>query len=101
MTDRPLFIRPEAKQDLDEARAWYDQQQEGLGSEFLAKVYERFEEIEQSPQHYAAGYRGVRAANVDRFPYVVRFAEINSRIEVIAVHHGSRNSREWRRRARN
>ncbi len=101
MINRPLFIRPEAKQDLDEARAWYDQQQEGLGSEFLAKVDERLEEIEQAPQRYAAGYRGVRAANVDRFPYVVRFAEINSRIEVIAVHHGSRNPSEWRRRARN
>ena len=101
MINRRLLIRPEAKHDLDEARAWYDQQQEGLGDEFLAKVYERFEVIEQSPQHYAAGYRGVRAANVDRFPYVVRFAEINSRIEVIAVHHGSRDPREWRRRARN
>ena len=101
MSNRPLFIRPEAQQDLDEARAWYDQQQEGLGSEFLAQAYERFEEIEQSPQHYAAGYRGVRAANVDRFPYVVRFAEINSRNEVIAVHHRSWNPREWRCRARN
>jgi hypothetical protein len=31
----PLIIRPEAEQDMAEARQWYEQRRDGLGNEFL------------------------------------------------------------------
>ena len=34
----PLVIRPEAEDDLADARDWYDAQRDGLGLEFLAAV---------------------------------------------------------------
>ena len=56
----PLILRPEAEQDIAEARDWYEQHRDGLGSEFLDEVEACFARIRQFPEAYAAGYRGVR-----------------------------------------
>lgn len=38
MTDRHLFIRPEAYRYLNDARDWYDRPRKGLGLEFESVV---------------------------------------------------------------
>lgn len=94
-----LVIRPEAEQDMAEARNWYEARREGLGTEFLAAVDDVFERIRETPELYAAGYKAVRRARLGRFPYVVYFRIIGASVEVIAVLHGSRHARNWRSRA--
>jgi hypothetical protein len=34
----PVVFRPEARDEVDEAYAWYERQRPGLGEEFLAAV---------------------------------------------------------------
>jgi plasmid stabilization system protein ParE len=94
-----LVVRPEAEQDLADARDWYDGQREGLGIEFLNAVDEAFDRIRETPELYAAEYRGVRRVALNRFPYVVYHRISGQTVEVIAVQHGSRHPRGWRSRA--
>ena len=94
-----LFIRPAAEQDLVEGRDWYESQRTGLGSEFLDVIESRFDHIREFPESCAAGYRKVRPAIVRRFPYVIYYRILESGVEVLAVLHGRRDPRIWRRRS--
>jgi plasmid stabilization system protein ParE len=95
----PLIIRPAAEDDLAEARDWYDAQQDGLGIEFLAAIEDVFDRIQATPELYAREYKGIRRTVTKRFPYVVYYRLLVESVEVLAVLHGSRSSRLWRRRA--
>lgn len=95
----PLVIRPEAEQDLAEARGWYDQQRDGLGGGFLTAVEDLFERLREWPEIFAAGYKEVRPARLKRFPYVAYYRITDTTVEVLAVLHGSRHARVWRSRA--
>ncbi len=95
----PLVIRPEAQQDLQEGCDWYEAKRAGMGGDFLAAVDEVLVRIQDSPELYAAEYRGVRRAGLSHFPYVVYYRITGSAVEVLAVMHGSRNPRAWRSRA--
>ncbi len=47
---RPLFLRPEAEQDLAAARDWYDQKRAALGDEFLSAVSLALRELESDSE---------------------------------------------------
>jgi toxin ParE1/3/4 len=95
----PIFVRPAARQDLQDGRDWYEGQRPGLGADFVNAVDEVFVRIAASPELYPAEYRGVRRAGLHRFPYVVYYRITGSTVEVLAVIHGSRSPRTWRSRA--
>jgi plasmid stabilization system protein ParE len=95
----PIILRPEAETDMAEARDWYERQSAGLGQAFLTAVEAVFAHVGAFPESYAAEYRGVRRAAVQRFPYVVYYRITGESVEVLAVLHGSRHPRAWRSRA--
>ena len=41
----PILFRPEAEQDVVSARAWYEQQRQGLGAQFTTRLSEIIETI--------------------------------------------------------
>ena len=81
----PGFEANRQKQDIAEARDWYDGQREGFGGEFLDAVDKVLEHIEQFPQVYAVDYRRVRPAPLRRFPYVLYYRLHEEFAEVLAV----------------
>ncbi len=95
---RPLFLRPEAEDDLARARNWYNQQRNGLGEEFLQAAEAVFERIVDQPDLYAIVHRDVRRVTMRRFPYVVYYVASSDSIEIIAVLHGARDPGVWRSR---
>jgi plasmid stabilization system protein ParE len=94
----PVFLRPEAQADLLAARNWYERHRAGLGDEFADAVGQLLERIELLPELYPATHRIVRRGKVRRFPYVVYYRVQPSRVEVIAILHGSRNPQIWQER---
>jgi hypothetical protein len=42
---KPVFLRPEAQLDLEDAAQWYNRQRGGLGYEFLDEVVGVFSSI--------------------------------------------------------
>lgn len=67
----PSILRPEAQDDLLEARDWYDRQRHGLGASFADAFAEFLRHIEDNPEMYAVVLKGVRQGKLRRFPYVV------------------------------
>jgi len=91
-------LRPEAEQDLADAAAWYEEQRQGLGHEFLDEVLMMLSSIEETPLMYPNVHRNTRRAVIHRFPFSVYFRVENATIVVIAIMHGSRNPRRWKSR---
>ncbi|PAX53266.1 type II toxin-antitoxin system RelE/ParE family toxin [Brunnivagina elsteri] len=75
-----------------------ESQQLGLGDEFLDCVDETLNLICLLPEAYSVVYRDIRRAVVKRFPYVIYYRIVSSRIIVTAIFHGSRNPKEWQKR---
>ena len=91
----PVVWIPEANEDLQEARAWYDNIRPGLAERFALAVDATIEEIAERPLQFPVVYRGRRRAGVRRFPYGIFFELQENRIVVIACFHGRRNPSRW------
>ena len=91
-------IRPEAEQDLTEAALWYEQQQRGLGQDFLDEALAVFMRLEETPLGCELVHRSVRRALLRRFPFAV-FSSFEEDVVILGVLHGSRHPRHWMRRA--
>jgi plasmid stabilization system protein ParE len=94
----PVDFRPEAELDLLEAREYYDRQQQALGERFVDALDEIIALVASQPELFAVVLRTVRRTKLRRFPYVVYYRTLADRIEIIAVIHGSRDPRNWKRR---
>ena len=95
---RELIIQPEAQAELADAYSWYEDQAQGLGSEFLESVDGILDTILRSPEMYPSIYRDVRRAVVRRFPYGILYVVHETRVYVISVFHAKRDPRRWQRR---
>jgi len=73
-----LIVRPEVDADLLEAEAWYEQQEEGLGREFLRHARDTIDNLSANPLIYQVRSRRhqVRWAFPHRFPYRIIFRVI-------------------------
>ena len=93
-----IRLRPEAEQDLADAAAWYEEQQPGLGHEFLDEVEAMLSSSAETPLMFPSVHRNTRRAVIQRFPFSVYFRANSPSIVVIAIMHGSRNPRRWKNR---
>ncbi len=94
-----LEISDDAREEIDEIFALYEQRKLGLGEQFLSALVRQLTRIKENPELYAVLYKRTRCGFLRRFPYVVYYRiEVDS-IVVIAVQHGHQNPRDWRRRA--
>ena len=66
-------VQPRAEAEADEAAAWYEAQQPGLGIEFLLELDAAIEKAAEVPLAYSMILREVRRVLVRRFPYAVYF----------------------------
>ena len=96
---RDVYVRPEARDDIEEASAWYERQHPRLGEDFLDQVLNALDRIADSPELYPVVHRQTRRAVIHRFPFGVFYIVEDESIVVIAVMHGSRDPRNWQRRS--
>lgn len=92
-------IRPEAEQDMTEAASWYEQQQRGLGRDFLDEALAVFMRLAESPLGYELVHRSARRALLRRFPFAVFYSFERGVVLVVGVLHASRHPRNWMHRA--
>lgn len=95
---RAFIVRPEAEDDLANARAWYEGRQAGLGDEFIEQVDAAFARIQRMPLVPAVTHRNARRVLLKRFPYAVFYHVDDDQITVLAVYHTSRDPRGWQSR---
>lgn len=89
-----------AKQDIQEAAAWYNTKQNGLGIRFTEDVRKKLLFIRQNPLAAPIRYDEVRTAILDVFPFMVHYSvdEIEKIILVSAIFHTYRDPQEWEKR---
>lgn len=99
-----LRLSQSAEKDAANAVAWYNEQRDELGDEFLDELERLFEFIESGPRRYpiiggTSPNRELRHAPMRRFPYRVVY-EVKSRdsLLVLAVVHARRHPDHWKKR---
>lgn len=92
-----LIVLPEAEADVAKAYFWYEEQELGLGEEFLHRIEACIQLIRQNPEMYQVVHESYRRAIVRRFPYVVFYEYSDTTATVYAVFHCAQNPEKWRR----
>jgi len=95
-----LDIRREALADIETAAAWYEEQEPGLGRDFLRTVRQAINSLPTNPLLYRVRdrRRNVRWFLPPRFPYRICYRLRDDVITVFAVIHAARHEREWGKR---
>jgi plasmid stabilization system protein ParE len=93
-----LVFHPDVQPEVDDAYQWYEQQQPGLGDDFLTAIEEVFDRLRRTPRIHGTVWQDVRRALPRRFPYAVYYRIQDDRVEVVAVYHTSRDPSGWQSR---
>jgi len=95
-----LVSDPQADIEIEAAFWWYENEETGLGIEFLDELRAAYDRIVDGPFRYSQLPSNTRRALLKRFPYAIYFVVEDEIIVVLAVLHTSRDPAEWQRRAR-
>jgi plasmid stabilization system protein ParE len=98
MSLRVVFRRA-AKDELEEATAWYEDRRRGLGEEFLNEIGEAIERAATNPERHPLVFGDVRRTELRRFPCAVYFRQREQALVILAVFHARRYPLVWKRRA--
>jgi plasmid stabilization system protein ParE len=98
VTEYCLVSDSRADLDIEATFHWYENEQPGLGRDFLDELRATYDRIVKGPLKYQELRSSIRRALVRRFPYAVYFAVEDDVIVVLAVLHASRDPAEWQGR---
>ena len=87
-----------AEAELAEAAKYYDQQQPGLGRDFLDAIKRTEAAIQQNPELWVFHEKPLRGRRVQPFAYKLLYRELPDRIQIVAVMHFSRRPGYWKDR---
>ncbi len=93
-----LAISAEAQQEFDDAFDYYEEKKIGLGDEFAECVREQLDALRNFPKAHAIVFKDARRTVVKRFPYCIYYVVREDQVNVIAIIHGKRYQRRWRKR---
>lgn len=85
------LIRPWARDDIDDGRAWYESQEVGRGDEFILEVAERVREIRKQPYVSCLVSSRVRAVILKRSKHIIYFTIEKDVVKILRVQHASAN----------
>ena len=73
-------VHPEVYNELEQSRAWYENQAKGLGIEFLDEVDRAIKLIRQFPNTWSLYCEGTRRFILHRFPFAIVFRNEKNKI---------------------
>lgn len=91
---RVIFTRF-ARQELEDAVRYYEQEYSGLGSKFKEEVRKAALRIVAYPQAWSIERGDVRKCLLHKFPYKLMYSVEEDHILVIAVAHQHRKPHYW------
>jgi len=94
-----IIISPEAENELNISKEFYDSKQENLGKGFVKEVDNTIDRIAENPEQFLkVKLKQVRKARVNRFPFGIYFAVKDNLINILAVFHYNRNPKKLNKR---
>ena len=97
---KPVRLIQEAETELREAALYYEEQQGGLGAEFVHDIRAALQMIQRAPEMWPVRGSGMRRYLIARFPFLVHYRVESERILVVAIAHGNRKPGYWSDRIR-
>lgn len=91
-------FHPDAEKELDEAIAYYNGYQNGLGLEFAKEVYLAIQNILSFPHAWTPLSATTRRCLTNRFPYGVIYQLADEEVYIIAVMQLNREPNYWKKR---
>lgn len=88
---RAVVFRRVARLEFEDAIAWYEEREEGLGTKFRLAIAQQLEKVATSPDHFAYVRGPIRRAVLRRFPYSIYFLSETDRVVVVAIFHAKRS----------
>ena len=62
-----------AKKDISDSAVWYEEQQRGVGADFLSEVKEKAAKIAARPNSYGKIFGDIRRASIIKFPFFIYY----------------------------
>ena len=93
-----LRFRPEARLDILEAQAWYEERVPGLGAEFVRSVDVTVSAILRFPSGFPKVHREMRKAVIHRFPYALLHVIEGDDVLILGCFHHRRDPKSWQHR---
>jgi plasmid stabilization system protein ParE len=90
-----------ANDELNDACAWFEQQQPGLGERFRNEVREAALRVARYPLLFPVELEDVRRYAMTRFPYTLRYVLRGDEIWFMTVSHQHRRPDYWVERVNN
>ncbi len=89
---------PSAREELNEAAAFYEASVPGLGAAFLDDVERAIELVSERPRIGASAGRGFRKTILRRFPFSIIYVDREEEIVIVALAHQRRRPGFWQGR---
>ena len=93
-----VIFHSEAREELLESVAYYEERVTGLGMDFHDEVFASVQNALQNPDAWPDVGNGIRRCLVHRFPYAVLYEVTLSRLFVYAVMNLRRHPDYWKHR---
>lgn len=98
-----LTLHPAAQEEFLTAFEWYENQQKGLGIDFMNCVEKRLNQIIENPTFYSKKqHTKFREVRIERFPFIIvyDYKVRKAEIFILAIYHAKRNPLKKYRRSR-
>lgn len=83
---------PLTTSDLNNAVAFYNRQQAGLGDELRTEIYASIERVLATPTQFGIVSKGIRRCLAHRFPYAILFRVMSEEtVRVLVIRHHRRH----------
>ena len=97
---KPVVELLAATAELEQAVAWYEQRESGLGERLYVAFQEARLFIRRQPRAGTPFAHGTRKWRVPGFPYKVIYCDLPAEILIVAIAHDSRRPGYWHQRLR-
>ncbi len=98
MPRRTAEFLPGAAAEVNAAADWYQRHNPEAAVAFLTAIEHAVRAMTDAPDQYPAYILGTRRYVLQRFPFSVVFRELGTKVQIVAVAHGSRRPGYWQGR---
>jgi len=93
-----VLFHPDIQHEVKASYAWYQQQAEGLGDDFLVELEAAYDAIIELPHTWPKFQRRFRRFLLNKFPFSIVYRLEHDTIYVVAIMHHSRKPYYWQNR---
>jgi toxin ParE1/3/4 len=92
---RSVIFHPLAEQELLDAVSYYEEQETGLGLEYLGEIEHAVNFLMRYPEAGSKMRGSIRRLTLPKFPYSLLYRVLEGQIRVLAVAHHKRKPQYW------